>query len=143
MKCSKNKKNTWEARKYVSPRDDGIQPSILPLPFCPLKYSLNKTLEELKKIIEDSNEYDRRKCDENALAIICTNSIILRDPNRLNDFFNETEMIGVERKDKWRPCKKGPDFGGNFVYNWDIVPDVTYTVLIRMVSAKDRIDLFQ
>lgn len=107
-------------------------------PAPPSRVFIRKTQEELQDIIEDFNEHRNRQYDEHALTMICTDSIILRDRNKYNDPFDEIEVIRAERRDKWKPRKEGPIPGGAYFYDWDLEPDATYTVSIRMFNANDR-----
>jgi len=104
----------------------------------PSQVIIRKTEQELKDIMEDLNEHRNRQYDENALTMICVDSIILRDRNKYNDPFDELEHIRSERRDKWKPRKEGPIAGGAYFYDWDLEPDATYTVSIRMFNANDR-----
>ena len=107
----------------------------------PSQVIIRKEQQELLDIIEDLNEHRNRRYDEHALAMICADSIILRDRNKYNDPFDEIEVIRAERRDKWKPHKEGPIPGGAYFYDWDLEPDSTYTVSIRMFNANDRSDL--
>ena len=163
---SGKKRKTYEANglKFVGPKDPEFESGILipcgmildrraPSNLTPTtifgtqssapssRVIIRKTQEELQDIIEDLNEHRNRQYDEHALAMICTDSIILRDRNKCNDPFNETEIIRAERRDKWKPRKEGPTAGGAYVYDWDLEPDATYTVSISMFNADDRNDL--
>ncbi len=107
----------------------------------PSQVFIHKTQEQLQDIIEDLNEHRNRQYDENALTMICADSIVLRDRNKYNNPFDETEVIRAERRDWWKPHKEGPIPGGAYTYDWDLEPDATYTVSIRMFNANDRSDL--
>ena len=107
----------------------------------PSRVFIHKTQHELQDIIRDLNEYMNREYDEHALTMICADSIILRDRNTYNDPFDEIEVIRSERRDKWKPHKEGPIPGGAYCYDWDLQPDATYTVSMRMFNANDRSDL--
>ncbi|MCJ1385599.1 hypothetical protein MMC17_008722 [Xylographa soralifera] len=107
----------------------------------PSRVFIRKTQKELQDIIEDLNEHRNRQYDEHALTMICADSIILRDRNKYNDLFDDIEVIRAERRDKWKPRKEGPIPGGAYFYDWDLEPDTTYTVSIRMFNANDRSDL--
>lgn len=163
---TKTKRKICEAngKRFVGPRDDDFEYYILmPCGMYPAEHEqstltpttifgtqssasssrvfINKTSEELKDIMEDYNDFKSQKGDEHALSMICADSIVLRDRKKFKDLFDETEVIRAERIDRWRPCKEGPDPRGDNVYDWDLVPDVTYTVSLGMFNAKDRIDL--
>ena len=163
---SGKKRKTYETNglKYVGPKDPEFESGILipcgmvldrraPSNLTPTtifgtqssapssQVIIRKTQEELQDIIEDLNEHRNRQYDEHALTMICADSIILRDRNKCNDPFNDTEIIRAERRDKWRPHKEGPIAGGAYVYDWDLEPDATYTVSISMFNANDRSDL--
>lgn len=163
---STKKRNTCEAdgKKYVGPKDADFEKCIL-IP-CglyldrreisdlkpatifgtqsvapPSKVFIRKTDEELVDIIGDLKEHKNRQYDEHALTMICTDSIVLRDRNKYNDPFDETQVTRPERRDKWRPHKEGPVAGGIYVYDWDLEPDATYTIAVRMFKADDRFEL--
>ena len=163
---SSKKRKTCEAKglKYVGPKDtdfnscilipcgmvlDRREPSNLTPTIIfgiqssppPSRVFIRKTQEELQDIIEDLNEHRNRQYDEHALTMICADSIILRDRNKYNDLFDDIEIIRAERRDKWKPRKEGPIPGGAYFYDWDLEPDTTYTVSIRMFNANDRSDL--
>lgn len=163
---SSKKRKTCEANglKYVDPKDvdfkrcilipcgmvlDRREPSNLtPTTIFGIQSStppsqviIRKTQQELQDIIEDLNEHRNRQYDEHALTMICADSIILRDRNKYNDPFDEIEVIRPERRGKWKPHKEGPIPGGAYFYDWDLEPDSTYTVSIRMFNANDRSDL--
>lgn len=163
---SSKKRKTCEANglKYVGPKDadfkmcilipcgmvlDRREPSNLtPTTIFgtqssapPSQVFIRKTQQELQDIIEDLNEHRNRQYDEHALTMICADSIILRDRNKYNDPFDEIEVIRAERRDKWKPRKEGPIPGGAYFYDWDLEPDTTYTISIRMFNANDRSDL--
>ena len=161
---SSNKRRKYEESgiKYVGPKDadfekcilnpcgvslDGRKPSNL---MCtdifgtqssnpPSRVFIHKDQEELQEIIEDFIQYGRRRYDEQALSTICNDSIILRDRHIYNDLFNDTHVIKSVRREKWKPRKQGPPVpGGTHTYDWDIEPDATYAVSIRMFGAEDR-----
>ena len=48
------------------------------------------------------------------------------------------------RRDKWKPKKNGPSIpAGGYIYDWDIEPDVTYSVSIRMFDLEHRKELIK
>lgn len=117
--------------------------------------------KELEGITMDFTEYKARPYDEHALSTLCWDSIMLRDrwvENTLNDgrvFGNEEELVQDQepiitsvRRDKWKPQKLGPPIPeGRFVYDWDLEPDTSYAVSIRMFNLEYRkklhLDAFQ
>jgi hypothetical protein len=95
--------------------------------------------EALQAIIEDFCQYIRGHYDEHALTMICTDSIVLRDRYIFNDLEDDNSLIRAVRRDKWKPGKQGPPNPElRYTYDWDIEPDATYAVSIRMLDAKDR-----
>ena len=163
---SSKKRKTCEANglKYVGPKDAEFESCILipcgmvlhklkpsnltpttifgtQSPPPPSRVFIHKTEEELRDIIEDLDEHLNRQYDEHALTMICADSIILRDRNKNNDPDDDNELIGAERRDKWKPRKEGPIGGGAYYYDWDLEPDATYTISIRMFNSNERQDL--
>lgn len=117
---------------------------------------------DLERITMDFREYKARPYDEHTLCTLCWDSIIFRDTwveNVLDDgeaFDNEEELVVKEqepiitsvRRDKWKPQKQGPSIpDGRFVYDWDLEPDTSYAVSIRMFNLEYRkklhLDVFQ
>ena len=166
MTPSSKKRKTYEANGliYVGPKDAEFKICILipcgmvlhkfePMnltptiifgtqpPPPPSRVFIHKTEQELRDIIEDLNEHLNRQYDEHALTMICADSIILRDRNKNNDPDDDNELIVAERRDKWKPRKEGPVGGGAYYYDWDLEPDATYTVSIRMFNSNERQDL--
>ena len=101
----------------------------------------------------DFKEYKARPYDEHALSTLCWDSIILRDKwveNALDDgeaFENEEELVVKDqepiitsvRRDKWKPRKQGPSMPeSRFVYDWELEPDTSYAVSIRMFNLEYR-----
>lgn len=163
---SGKKRKTWEAQglKYVGLKDADFETCILipcgllrdrrgPADLTPTtvfgtqssappsQVIIHKTQEELQDIIEDLKEHMERQYDEHALTMIYADSLVLRDRNKCNDLLDELEFIRAERRDKWKPHKEGPIPSGAYVYDWDLEPDATYTVSIRMFNANDRTHL--
>ncbi|KAL9636840.1 MAG: hypothetical protein Q9164_002572 [Protoblastenia rupestris] len=118
--------------------------------------------KDLERITMDFREYKARPYDEHSLSTLCWDSIILRDTwveNALANrkpfdkegklFMKDQEPIMTSvRRDKWKPQKQGPSMlGGRFVYDWDLEPDTTYAVSIRMFNLEYRkklhLDAFQ
>ena len=118
--------------------------------------------EDLERITMDFREYKARPYDEHSLSTLCWDSIILRDTwveNAFADreaFDNEEELVEKEqepiitsvRRDKWKPQKQGPLVPeGRFVYDWELEPDTSYAVSIRMFNLEYRkklhLDAFQ
>lgn len=108
----------------------------------------------------DFREYKARPYDEHALSTLCWDSIVLRDSwveNPLINFSKEGKEDVVNddepfklcvRRDKWKPQKQGPFVPeGKFVYDWDLEPDTSYAVSIRMFNLEYRnilhVDAFQ
>ena len=118
---------------------------------------------DLAGITMDFREYKARPYDEHALSTLCWDSIILRDKwveNVLDDgeaFENEEELVVKDkepiitsmRRDKWKPQKQGPPMpeGSRFIYDWELEPDTSYAVSIRMFNLEYRkklhLDAFQ
>ena len=110
--------------------------------------------KDLEGITMDFREYKARPYDEHALSTLCWDSIILRDKwveNALDDgeaFENEEELVVKDqepiitsvRRDKWKPQKQGPPMpeGSRFVYDWELEPDTSYAVSIRMFNLEYR-----
>ena len=163
LATSNKKRKTYEEKglKYVGPKDADFEMCILVpcgllLDWCdppqltptavfgsqssapPSRVFIHKTEEELEDIMEDFSEYMNRQYDEHALTMTCTDSIVLRDRNKYNHPFEDMEVIKAERRDKWKPRKEGPIPDGLHVYDWDLEPDATYTVSIRIFDASDR-----
>ena len=118
--------------------------------------------KDLERITTDFKEYKARPYDEHSLSTLCWDSIILRDTwveNALASrraFDNEKKLVVKDqepiitsvRRDKWKPQKQGPSMPeGRFVYDWDLEPDTTYAVSIRMFNLEYRkklhLDVFQ
>ena len=118
--------------------------------------------KELEGISMDFREYNARPYDEHALSTLCWDSVILRDrwvENARSDgeaFDNEEELVVKDqepiitsvRRDKWKPQKQGPPMpAGRFVYDWELEPDTSYAVSIRMFDLEYRkklhLDAFQ
>lgn len=118
--------------------------------------------EDLGRITTDFREYKARPYDEHALSTLCWDSIILRDTWVENALANRKEidteeklvvkdqepMLTSVRRDKWKPQKQGPSIPeSKFVYDWDLEPDTTYAVSIRMFNLEYRkklhLDAFQ
>ena len=118
--------------------------------------------KDLRGITMDFIEYKARPYDEHALSTLCWDSIILRDrwvENALDDgeeFENEEELVVQDqepiitsvRRDKWKPQKQGPSMPeGKFVYDWELEPDTSYAVSVRMFNLEYRkklhLDAFQ
>lgn len=116
----------------------------------------------LERITMDFRDYKSRPYDEHALCTLCWDSIILRDTwveNWLDDgeaFSDEEELVVKDeepiltsvRRDKWKPQKQGPSIpDGRFIYDWDLEPDTSYAVSIRMFNLEYRkklhLDAFQ
>ena len=119
--------------------------------------------KDLEGITMDFREYKARPYDEHALSTLCWDSIILRDrwvENALDDgkaFEDEEEALLKDqepimtsvRRDKWKPQKQGPPMpeGSKFAYDWELEPDTSYAVSIRMFNLEYRkklhLDAFQ
>ena len=109
--------------------------------------------KNLKEIMMDFRAYWSRPCDEHALSTVCWDSIILRDKwveNAFDDeeaFKDEEELIVRDqepiitsvRRDKWKPHKQGPSMPeSKFVFDWELEPDTSYAVSIRMFNLEYR-----
>ncbi|MCJ1405557.1 hypothetical protein MMC11_008785 [Xylographa trunciseda] len=109
--------------------------------------------KDLERITTDFKEYKARPYDEHSLSTLCWDSLILRDTwveNALANrqaFDNEEKLVvkGQEpirtsvRRDKWKPHKQGPSMPeGRFVYDWELEPDTSYAVSIRMFNLEYR-----
>jgi len=118
--------------------------------------------KDLERISTDFREYKARPYDEHTLSTLCWDSIILRDSwveNALahRKAFGDEEKLVVKdqepiitsvRRDKWKPQRQGPSIPeGRFVYDWELEPDTTYAVSIRMFNLEYRkklhLDAFQ
>ena len=118
--------------------------------------------KDLEVITADFREYKARPYDEHSLSTLCWDSIIFRDrwvENALHDRepFDDEEKLVMEdqepiitsvRRDKWKPQKQGPSMPqGRFVYDWELEPDTSYSVSIRMFNLEYRnklhLDAFQ
>ena len=109
--------------------------------------------KDLERITTEFKVYNTRPYDEHALSTLCWDSIMLRDAWVVNALANwepfDYEEITIEedqepimtsvRRDKWKPQKQGPPISnGGFVYDWDLEPDTTYAVSIRMFNLEYR-----
>ena len=96
----------------------------------------------LERIMMDFTECKARQYDEHSLASICCDSIILRDgwvENALANRKDQDRVITSVRRDKWKPRKQGPPLPeSKFVYDWDLEPDSTYAVSIKMFNSEYR-----
>ena len=119
--------------------------------------------KDLEGIRMDFKQYKARPYDEHALSTLCWDSIVLRDKwveNPLDDgeaFENEEELVVKNqepiktsvRRDRWKPQKQGPPMpeGSRFVYDWELEPNTSYAVSIRMFNLEYRkklhLDAFQ
>ena len=118
--------------------------------------------KDLERITTDFREYKARPYDEHSLSALCWDSIILRDTwveNALANrraFDNDEKLVVKDqeptitsvRRDKWKPQKQGPSIpGGRFIYDWELEPDTSYAVSIRMFDLgyrkKLHLDAFQ
>ena len=102
---------------------------------------LDKEDSELREITIDFQQYQRRRYDEHALTMLCSNSIVLRDRWVPGEGQNIRTSV---RRDKWKPKKEGPSIPvaeDNYLYDWDLEPDTTYGVSIRMFDVKHRREL--
>ncbi len=104
---------------------------------------IRKTDDELQEIIEEFMEYRARGYDEHTLSTICNDSILLRDRFIYAPVFGEDRNITTSvRRDKWKPHKEGPHVPmGRYAYDFDIEPDATYAVSIKMFDIKHRREL--
>lgn len=107
--------------------------------------------KDLERIITDFTECRARQYDEHSLTLICCDSVILRDGwvgNALANRKDQEIIITSVRRDKWKPQKQGPPLPeSRFVYDWDLEPDTTYAVSIKMFNSEYRrklhLDAFQ
>ena len=118
--------------------------------------------KDLERITTDFREYKARPYDEHSLSALCWDSIILRATwveNALANrraFDNDEKLVVKDqepkitsvRRDKWKPQKQGPSIpGGRFIYDWELEPDTSYAVSIRMFDLgyrkKLHLDAFQ
>ncbi len=117
------------------------------------KVMIGSNDDDLRRITTDFRQYNARPYDEHALCTLCWDSIILRDTwveNALADLEDddtEEELVVQDqepfltsvRRDQWKPQKQGPSMPeGRFVYDWDLEPDTTYAVSIRMFDLEYR-----
>ena len=103
---------------------------------------LSKEDDELTEITLDFEEYKRRNYDEHTLFTLCSDSIVPRDRFIDAPFDEDQNIRKVVRRDKWKPKKEGPSIPpGPYTYDWDIEPDTTYGVSIRMFDAEQRWEL--
>ena len=148
---------------YVGPKDENFQAAILdplgvfvsssrsgetkPIEIFGLQSStpksrviLNKQDNELAEITLDFQQYQRRQYDKHALSMLCSDSIVPRDRWIDAPLVGEDHNITTSvRRDKWKPKKEGPSIPvGGYTYDWDIEPDTTYGVSIRMFDVEDR-----
>ena len=134
------------------PRSKGKPPLFLssnPLPQS--RVIIKSDEKELERIMTDFTECKARQYDEHSLILICCDSIILRDgwvENALANRNDQELIITSVRRDKWKPQKQGPPSPeSRFVYDWDLEPDTTYAVSIKMFSSgyrrKLHLDAFQ
>ena len=104
---------------------------------------LNKGDAELMEIAVDFAQWRRRRYDEHALTLMCSDSVVPRDrwigvPNSGEDENIRTSV----RRDKWKPRKEGPSVPSDrYAYDWDLEPDTTYGVSIRMFDVEHRWEL--
>lgn len=107
--------------------------------------------KDLERIRTDFIECKARQYNEHSLILICCDSIILRDGwvhNGLADWEGQELIFTSVRRDKWKPQKQGPSIPeGKFIYDWDLEPDTTYAVSIKMFNVEYRrklgLDAFQ
>ena len=104
---------------------------------------LNKGDDELMEIALDFAQWKRRSYDEDALTLMCSDSIVPRDrwigvPKSGEDQSTRPSV----RRDRWKPRKEGPSIpSGEYIYDWDLEPDTTYGVSIRMFDVEHRWEL--
>ena len=134
------------------PRSKGKPPRFLssnPLPQS--RVIIKSEGKDLERIMTDFSECKARQYDEHSLTLICCDSIILRDgwvENALANRKDQEHIITSVRRDKWKPQKQGPPLPeSRFVYDWDLEPDTTYAVSIKMFNSgyrrKLHLDAFQ
>lgn len=100
---------------------------------------IHKDKKAMQGITEDFGQYIKGHYDEHTLTLICTDSIVPRDRYVYNDLKDNNNYIRAVRRDKWKPGKKSPpNHGLLYTYDWDIEPDATYAVSIRLFDAKDQ-----
>ena len=106
---------------------------------------INKEDAELEKIMRDFRMYQTLQYDENTLFTICTDSVVLREQFIDVPLIGEDQNMRVSvRRDWWRPKLEGPSIPSNrYVYDWEIEPDTTYGVSIRMFDISHRRELNQ
>lgn len=134
------------------PRSKGKPPLFLssnPLPQS--RVIIKSDDKDLERIMMDFTECKSRQYDEHSLVSICCDSIILRDgwvENALANRKDQELIITSVRRDKWKPQKQGPPLPeSRLVYDWDLEPDTTYAVSIKMFNSEYRrklhLDAFQ
>ena len=80
--------------------------------------------------------YERKTENENTLGTICNQEILVKgewpDPE-------DPVRISSVRKDSWRPHQPGPVVESDlYCFDWDVEPDVTYTVSINQFDLELR-----
>ena len=98
--------------------------------------------ENLKRITMDFAECKARQYNEHSLTLICCDSIILRDGlvgRALTGNQDQELTLTSVRRDKWKPLKQGPlSAESRYVYDWDLEPDTTYAVSVKMFNLEYR-----
>lgn len=91
---------------------------------------------ELRTIARDFMQYERRGDDENALVLNYAQRFLVNE--HVQDPEDPVRTV-LFRKDKWKPHKPGPVLSSVlYYYDWDVEPDVTYTVSINQFELRDR-----
>ena len=124
-------------------RPNGKLPLFLKSPSLPpSRVIINSDDKDLERIITEFLECKERRYNEHSLTLICCDSIILRDRLVENAFADEDDqelIVTSVRRDKWKLQQQGPAVrGSRFVYDWDLEPDTTYAVSIKMFNPEYR-----
>jgi hypothetical protein len=155
----KEKRDREDGRKYLAPKDDGFELHILgqcgvqidsnsPLatstsifgtptrPTTNSRVFLNPNIDEMREIARDFEVHYTRTYDENSLALLAADSLVLRD--RYTGRYDAKALLSL-RRDRWRPSIAGPEIPSHtHYYDWAVEPDVTYAVSINMFDLELR-----
>ena len=97
---------------------------------------LDPDTDSVREIARDFEVYHTRKYDENSLAFLASESLVLRD--RYVGRHDAKALLSL-RRDKRRPSMAGPEIPSHtHYYDWAIEPDATYAVSINMFELELR-----